>query len=138
MNREAIEKFVAELESTDLRQVKESLCIEDTYTGTRGYCALGIGVLVAAEEMNVDEATRDLWLGLDGAEDGTDWPDSVAMFYGIESFHGIESFPGTSSIDPFIRTDQGNTSTSGANDRLGLSFWEIAQAYRVTYLKDES
>lgn len=133
MNRENIEKFVAELESTDLPQTKGQLCTRPPF-GPQSYCALGIGVLVAAREMNVDPSTRDSWLGLDGTESvGIDWPDAVAKFYGTYH-HGWDVF----SINPRIIVDGVYTSTSCANDDRNMSFWDIAQAYRATYLKDES
>lgn len=131
MNREAVEKFVAELESTDLPQAYDRLCAENIYDGTMGYCALGIGVLVAAREMNVSEETRDIWLGLDGDyEHGMDWPIEVTEFYGIKRWITLND-------DPLINMEGRIVSTSYANDTLKLSFWEIAQLYRATYLKDQ-
>lgn len=132
MNREAVEKFVAELESTDLPQAYDRLCAENIYDGTMGYCALGIGVLVAAREMNVSEETRDIWLGLDGDyECGMNWPIEVTEFYGIKRWRTLND-------NPLINMEGKIVSTSYANDTLKLSFWEIAQLYRATYLKDES
>lgn len=129
MNREAVELFVNELESTDLPQATGRLCRESQFNGTRSYCALGIGVLVAARELNVSPEVRDQWLDPDNPDGGTDWPEEVAGYYGL------------GSTDPRIVLPEplGNVkaSTSGANDNLRHDFWTIAQAYRQTYLKDE-
>lgn len=132
MNREAVELFVSELESTDLPQAHEALCYESPITGDRSYCALGIGVLVAARELNVDDRTRDKWL----TDEGMVWPDPVADFYAIpDTRNGFNVF----SADPLLKDpDRHYTGAiSNANDALKLPFWEIAQRIRATYLKDE-
>ena len=121
MNREAVERWVAELESTDAPQVYGTLRRE-TLPGRKGYCALGIGVLVAARELTSAEECFDEDLN-------QTWSQQVADYYGWRSPTGRE---------PLIKVQTGDMlSVSRANDVIKLSFWEIAQAIRATYLKDE-
>jgi hypothetical protein len=127
VNKENVEKLCARLESATERQgrgAKFEGAEEFGYPSSpldlaQGkFCALGIVDLCAVEQGVV------VWSNVVWAYPYLD--PQAQLFYGFE--HG----------DPWINLPNGEqVSIVAANDDLVMSFWDIAQAIRATYLKED-
>lgn len=131
-NRERIELWVNALESEEHPQVRftmqEPIIDPQGNQVATGYCALGVGQLVA-EQHGVETSLVD-WTR------GHLSPDAVA-WYGIES---KDPKIGRLTCDCGGQGDCAeplNTSVSALND-FGEAPWDIAQALRAKYLKENT
>jgi len=124
VNKDRVELFAAALESDRYRQCKGQLKIS-TRSPDTGYatfhCALGVATQVALDNGLWEEGPWvDVW-------SRGDLNPAVAEWYG---------WGGT---NPYLGIDLGSgeeENIASAND-FGLSFWQIAQAVRAKWLKDE-
>lgn len=122
-NKERVELWAQALESDRYQQcygelrlaVLEGFDISRTKTL---HCALGVGIAVALAN---------------GCEDQYAWHDvrfgpEVLAWYGFDHWNH----------DVLLKIDDDQlVGAIHVNDELKLSFWEIAQAIRATYLKDD-
>lgn len=121
VNRERMELWAQALESDKYVQCKGNLRMEargiESGDMATWHCAVGVGMAVA--EAHGVKIERREWLNKSGI------PDRVLDWYGLKG-------------NPWLNLDDGrHSSVIGANDRLGLPFWDIAQALRATYVKDQ-
>lgn len=112
MNRENMERWVEELESTDIPQAFAYLADEDG-----NHCALGIcGRL----------------LGYSALDMAGDYVARQEVYDHIFQYLGVRT-------SPLVYVDDAHRSVfvDVANDKYKLPFWHIAQLLRTEYLKDE-
>jgi hypothetical protein len=127
-NRENLQLWVEALEREEYPQIQGDLR-QELDTGQTGYCALGVGVLIAleqgVEEVDVSDLPPSLrkLFGFVSVWDFGQFSPKIANFYGVE-------------LSPEIIIDGEETDVADANDK-GQSFFTIAQALRARYLKDE-
>ena len=131
VNKERVELFVAALESDGYTQCTGQLrkrTFEDSESGNStvmrtSHCALGVATEVALNHSS--------WIGQVISEENLwrrgDLHPEVAAWYGFED-PMVPLGPGKPGVDADW--------VGGWND-IGASFWEIAQAIRTTYLKDQ-
>ena len=126
VNKDRVELFAAALESDRFKQCKGQLKIRSQWPGPTGiakefHCALGVATQVALDNGLWEESPWvDVW-------SRGDLNPAVAAWYG---------WNGT---NPYLGIDLGSgeeENIASAND-FGLSFWQIAQAVRAKWLKDE-
>jgi hypothetical protein len=115
LNKERVELFLAALENGKYLQCRGAL-----RDGLMYRCALGVAVEVA-----LDNGLREE-LGPQRSE----W-----LFEDVQLDPLVVDWYGFGSIDPSIEIDD-YVPVSTAND-AGYSFWDIAQAGRATWLKDQ-
>lgn len=127
LNKDRVELFLAALEGEGYTQ-----CINTLRTITRGEeenCALGVATHVALnnglrQELETEFGTLTQGF-MDVLFDGGDLSPCVAIWYGF------------STEDPILAQHNGNwRSVAGLNDS-GWTFWDIAQAGRARWLKDQ-
>jgi hypothetical protein len=124
VNKDRVELFAAALESDRYRQCKGQLRVL-----TRGHvdfhCALGVATQVALDNGLQEELQT--------------WPREVEAVWrsGALSWQ-VADWYGWNDTNPWIDIDlgRGEENIASAND-AGVSFWDIAQAIRAKYLKDE-
>jgi len=127
VNKDRVELFAAALESDRYRQCRGQLKMLGTDPDFEGWkirelhCALGVATQVALDNGLWEESPWvDVW-------SRGDLNPAVAAWYG---------WNGT---NPYLGIDLGSgeeENIASAND-FGLSFWQIAQAVRAKWLKDE-
>lgn len=112
MNRENMERWVEELESTDIPQAFEELADLDG-----NHCALGIcGRLLGF-------STQDMT---------GEYLEREEVYEEIYQFLGVRTPPLV-----YVESINRSVSVDVANDKYKLPFWHIAQLLRTEYLKDE-
>lgn len=127
MNKDRIEAWVSALESGEYTQTQCALRrrILNADDGWRAvhteYCALGVGMKVAQDQGVAIHPS--LW-------NGEVLCPEVARWYGIAE----DDNPHNPRVDT---TELLEYSVAGLNDE-GWTFWDIAQALRTKYLKEES
>lgn len=126
VNKERLELFAEALESGDYRQCKGRLRAHSCYEDAVWHCALGVATDVALNN-GLQEALIDLQIPPD-----VTWVNPTLHDFTV-SWYGWDGDP-----DPLLAEDEdGNEETiAGLND-AGWSFWQIAQAVRTRWLKDE-
>jgi hypothetical protein len=130
VNKERVELFVAALESDGYRQCTGQLrrpLLDTTQEGPRywAHCALGVATEVALLHEPALRTIDELELWHRG-----DLHEAVAAWYGFED--GMVHLEPPEPLESWFFSDW----VGGAND-AGGSFWEIAQAVRTEYLKDQ-
>lgn len=121
INKERVELFLAALESGDYRQCKARLRDRHLFNDLEVHCALGVATDVALK--NGLQANESVW--------NTSLLDErVSTWYGFSDDEFEDN-------DPIILVnDELGESVSVLND-AGWSFWDIAQAGRAHWLKDQ-
>lgn len=117
VNKEHIELWCQALESDGYKQCQGHLKKWGLAESTM-HCAEGVAMEVAqAHGVRIYR---------------TEWGNG-AMPRRVRGWYG---FP-PDSCGTYVKLDAGTVTVVGANDRLKMSFWEIAQGLRAMYLKDE-
>ena len=128
VNKDRVELFAAALESDRYKQCRGQLKMLGTDPDPGGWkirelhCALGVATQVALDNGLGREHPRIL-----GVWGRGDLHPAVAEWYGWDH------------TNPYLDIDLGSgeeENIASAND-FGLSFWQIAQAVRAKWLKDE-
>lgn len=138
IDKERMELWASALESGEHTRITHSLCeplgFDNTHQVTGyGYCALGVGQLVA-EQHGVEISASEWKVG--------HLSSRTADWYGLDSTNPIlvTSAQTDSSRCPCgeerCMADRVSNRVSDLNDS-GASFWEIAQLLRAKYLKEE-
>lgn len=114
-----VKEWISDLRSGKFSQCQGSLKV-DNFDGTVGYCCLGVACETAIRLgiINTFDDGRNVW--------GDDFPGGWFQNF----FSGNES----DSFDPAITINNQTCSCSEANDDIGASFAEIAQALENKYL----
>ena len=133
LNKDRVELFLAALESGKYTQctgrMRERLVPIRTMIMAQRHCALGVATEVALnnglrQELETEFGTLTQGF-MDALFDGGDLSPCVAIWYGF------------STEDPILAQHNGNwRSVAGLNDS-GWTFWDIAQAGRARWLKDQ-
>jgi len=137
VNKDRVELFAAALESDGFKQCKGRLR-EEIFTEwppkkvILGHCALGVATQVALDNGLYAEIVEKY---------GRQFSEGIlrAMWTRGDLSPGVAEWYGWGGTNPYLGIDLGSgeeENIASAND-AGVSFWDIAQAVRAKWLKDE-
>lgn len=131
LRQDRVELFLTALESGDYTQCKGSLRAASLFEPHKPWrhCALGVATDVALEN------------GLMEALSGGEVPEAVIesrLFDSGSLDETVLNWYGFDSSDPWLaRADEGELRTVSSLNDNGWTFWDIAQAGRARWLKDQ-
>ena len=136
VNKDRVELFAAALESDRYRQCRgqlRAMTYDQSVDGIReAHCALGVATQVALDNGLHAEILEKY---------GRQFSEGIlgAMWTRGDLSPGVAEWYGWGGTNPYLGIDLGSgeeENIASAND-FGLSFWQIAQAVRAKWLKDE-